>query len=309
MKKPRAILFLLIPTIFLLSCVTSPKASGELDDGAPDFSLIPSSADIYLWADINHAKPLLEALSFEGLSHRDVVRIMDRTDTVLAAFYPEDASQRFFLAGWGNYPNLRAGFSMSFNRDWKRVKSETGSRYWYSGRNSLGIALGSSLALVSNGDPFNPGLGSDPCPPGFEEFRRSCVLSGWLNNPDKKINQFISTLGIPVQIPAEDFFFGVIKIPIDENKPDAGPWELVFKARTPNASQARSLIALFSLARMFMPRDSQFEFPDAISPQEAAGMLFARNPEQDGESIIFRIGPIDEGRIALLFNMFSLYSK
>jgi len=184
--------------ILFVSCATSPKAGPQPADKAPDFSILPDGADLYLWADIAKAKPLLEALSFEGLSGKDASQILERTDTAMAAIYSDSVNRRFFLAGWGNYPSFRAGLSMGFNRDWKTVKSDTGNRYWYSQRNKLGVALGPKAAFVSDGDPFAPGKGLDPAPQGFEEFRRTCVLSGWLNNPAATIDRFISNLGIPL---------------------------------------------------------------------------------------------------------------
>jgi hypothetical protein len=321
----RFFLFFLLSAV-LISCAPSPKAGPEREDGSPDFSVLPPGAALYLWTDIAHARPLLEVLSFEGISGGDVSQIMDRTDTVLAAFYPEGAARRFFLVGWGNYPSFGAGFFMSFSRDWKRVKSVTGNRYWHSSRNNLGIAIGPRLAFVSDGDPFSPGSGVNPAPSGFEELRRSCVLSGWLNDPSVSINRFISGIGIPLRIPAEDFFFGAVRLPadynpanntVDSNQPDAepagqAPWELVFKIRASSASQARSFAALISTARLFMQRGAgPAGTPDgaSIGPQEAVELLFANPPEQDGAFITLRMSPLDRNRIALLFSMFSLYSN
>ena len=305
-KFPASFLIL----VLFISCATSPGAGPAPEDGAPDFSVFPQGADLYLWADVERAKDLLEALAFEGTSGRDASQILERTDTALAAFYPENAPRRFFLAGWGNYPNLRAGLSMSFNSNWKKVKSETGNRYWYSAGNKLGIALGSRLAFASDGDPFSPGQGADPAPRGFEEFRRACVLSGWLNDPGVSINGFIDELGLPLQIPAEDFFFGVIRLPFEES------WELAFRIKTPSANNARSLVSLINLARFFMgkgpfpqnggPEGSE---PLSISPQEAVALLFANDPEQNEEFLTIRTGPLAKDRIALLFTMFSLYSE
>jgi len=318
LKKNRkiSVLSALCLLIIISSCATTPKLdSGSAPNagpeaGLPDFSFFPPGARLYLRADIGQAKPLLEALSFEGVSSKDASQIMERTNTAMAVLYPESEARRFFLAGWGNYPHLRAGFSMSLNRDWKRVKSETGNRYWYSARNNLGIALGPALAYVTDGDPFTPGQGVDPCPPGFEEFQRPCALAGWLNNPMEAIDRFISTMGIPLQIPAEEFFFGAVRLTEEAGRPADRNWELIFKAKTPGATQARSLITLFALARMFMPASPQIDFSgDSISPQEAASLLFANPPEQDGASIIFRAGPLDEKGIALLFNLFSVYSN
>ena len=202
---------------------------------------------------------------------------------------------------------------MGFSRDWKKVKSDTGNRYWHSQGNNLGVALGSGLAFVSDGDPFAPGAGSDPAPKGFEEFRRSCVLSGWLNNPADSINRFISNLGIPLQMPAEDLFFGAVKAPADRDSPGKEEWDLVLKIRTPSASQARSLLSLFAFARIFIrgaaAGGEQREGISSMSPMEAAVLFFANAPEQEGEFLIMRMRSLGADRIALLFTMFSVYSS
>ena len=128
------------------------------------------------------------------------------------------------------------------------------------------------------------------------------------------INGFLNTMGIPLQIPAEDLFFGAVRLPetVDAHTRE-GLWELVFKIKTPSESNARALLTLFSVARLFFQRGggAQTGFDEEItslSPQEAAALLFANIPEQDGEFLILRVSSLDENRIALLFEMFSVYS-
>lgn len=294
----------------LISCATSPKAGPEQGGGAPDFSFIPPGAEICLWADVQRSRPLLEVLSIADLGAKDASRILDLTDTAMAAFYPDGASRRFFLAGWGKYPKIRAGVSMGLSRDWKKKKSETGKRYWYSESHKLGVALGSALAFASDGDPFAaslPGLKSEEqsTPLGFEEFRRTKVLSLWLNDPKVLLDPFMDNLGIPIQIPAEDFYLGVGRLASDPAGDDQ--WELAFKIRTQSANQARSLLTLISMARLFIQRAPAGETAGGeFTVQDAAALLFANPPEQEGEFLTIRTGPVDLGRIALLFSMFSL---
>ena len=334
------ILLFLLGFVFL-SCATSPKAGPETADGAPDFSVLPSGADIYLWADVKQAKPILQLLSLGELNGKDASQILERTDTALAAFNsrgapgapavsgsPEAAGsletpgfpEHFFFAGWGNYPNLRAGFSMTFSRDWKKIKSSTGNRYWYSEVYKLGIALGSGLAFASDGDPFAVFPTLTDAPVGFEEFRRQNVLALWLNNPGVSLNRFISALGLPIQIPAEDFFMGVTRLPANQNPADKeitdARWELVITIKTPSAKDARSLLALFSMARLLtgavgqQPGSNNTQTDGAsMSPKEAAALFLANAPQQNGEYLTIRMGPLDENRIALLFSKFSIYSE
>jgi hypothetical protein len=248
------------------------------------------------------------------MNPKDVSRILDMTDSGMAAFYPDDAERRFYFVGQGNYPNRQAGFSFAFSRAWKKVKSETGNRYWYSKGNKLGLALGKNLALVSDTDPFfsNRALSSDgtlnPAPEAFEEFRRPCVLSGWLNNPGDTINRFIERIGIPITIPAEEFYFGAIKAPAEGGSGDF--WELSFKVKAPSTAQARAFLSLFTLARLFMQRGTPEESGTLfMGPREAAALLFANVPQLDGAFLTFRTEPLETGAIALLFTMFSVYSN
>jgi len=302
--------------VLLISCATTPKAGQGLVDSAPDFSILPPGADLYLWADVGRAKPLLEAIAFADFTGKEASQILDRTESFMAAFYPEGDGRRFSLAGFGKYPYLRAGASMTFSSGWKKVKSETGNRYWHSEGYNLGVAMGSVLAIASDGDPFAPGAGSNPTPQAFEGFRRACVLSGWFTKPDVPLDRFMDSLGLPLQIPAEEFFLGVKmvtdKTQIAGNLSDGDLWELVFKFKTPSAASARSLLAPFSVARLFVQRaaidDEGFPggaFP--LSPLEAAALLFANIPEQDEEYLTLYTGPLNADKIALLFNLFSVY--
>ena len=311
-------LFFILFSFFFISCATSPKAEPVLADGAPDFSVLPAGANIYLWTDVERSRPLLDVLSFGGFKGSDASKILDRTETAIAASYPEGAPQRFFLAAWGEYPKFGAGASLGFSRDWKKIKSGTGSRYWYSKSTKLGVAMGSDLAIVSNGDPFVPSSGIDPVPDGFEDFRRACVLAGWLNNPDIPLNSFMESLGIPLQIPAEDFFFGITRVPADLspaglNSTDTAPWEFVFGIRVSSASQARSLVSLFSMARFFIQMgagsEADFESDSSMSVMELVSLLFSNSPEQNEDFLTLRIGPLNENRIALLLSMFPVYSN
>ena len=328
--------------LLLLSCASTPKAGAPLADGSPDFSILPPGANVYLWINVDQAKPLLEALPLAAAAGSDASRVMDMTDTAIAALYPEDASRRFFLAGWGDYPNIKAGVSMGFSRNWKKTKSETGKRYWYSKSSKLGVALSSSVAFVSDGDPFSPGSSADPAPGGYEEFRRSCVLSGWMEEPAVPLNRFMDELGIPIQIPAEDFFFGAVSVPAasapaaseqaaSASVPAASgqaaaasaaaaakteAWEFRFKIRTQSAAQARSLLTLFTMARFFLGRGGGTT-QDASSPEgtsaekklDLARQILANPPQLDGEFLSLKTGALDTGGMALLFSMFPLNSN
>lgn len=332
MKKPSVTQIIIFLAVLLASCATAPKASFPKEDGNLELSLLPAGGKIYLWADVPQSRPLLDVLSFEGMSGRDAARILDSTASAAATVFESDHSQvgqgrRFFLAATGDYPRFRANFSLAFSKGWKKLKGSGGNRYWYSKNDNIALALGSELALVSDSDPWGIFLGEVPVeipPQPFMEFRRGMALAGWIPSPSGPINGFLDSLGIPIQIPAESFFFGAARLPgsVPGNAPEnanAGPWELVLRIKVPSASHARSLVSLFSMARLFVQRgmlqqggpwDELFSTgKGSISPQEAAAMLFANSPEQDGEFLTLRISSLDPGRMALLFNMFSVYSN
>ena len=319
-----SLLFLFIG-IFFTSCATAPKVSlpegVEVEAESPELHILPAGGRAYIWIDAAESRPLLDVLSIGGMSGKDMARILDSTETAVAAVFPEGGERRFYLAATGKFPVFAANVSMTFNRNWKKQKSPNGSSYWYSKGDGVALALGSNLALVSNIDP-NTAFTSEIPPPGFAEFRRGFALAGWLPNPSEIVDSVIASMGVPLQIPAEDLFFGASRLspntaasddnPTDDNPTDTELWEPVFKIRTASASQARSLLVLFSVARLFVQRGLIGQGAGgspSMSPQEAAALLFANTPEQEDDFLILRTAPLDAARIALLFRMFSIYSE
>ena len=295
--------------LLFVSCATGPKTTIALDDAQSALARLPAGAKLYLWVDAVKARPLLDVLSYGGKSGKDAALILDSTSSAAAAFFQgeENQERRFFIAANGNYPSFRVNFSFTFNRGWKKLKSPSGGSYWYSKADALALTLGAKLSLVSNIDPlafFNTRLPPD----GFFEYQRGLVLSGWLDNPQESINKFLASMGIPLQMPAEELFFGASRT-MEEQE----PWELVFKIKTASTIHARSLLSLFSLTRLFILRGVETqkgieEEGPYLSPEEAALILFANIPDQDGQYLTLRSAALNEGKIALLFNLFSLYS-
>ncbi|MCL2093521.1 MAG: hypothetical protein FWH12_04920 [Treponema sp.] len=303
MKRPRiwgALTLLLLAA----SCATTPRGSLHLPDGAPDFSLLPPGANVYLWADTQAARPVLEILSLGGLNSRDAAQILDRTTAVMAGFYPPGGEQSFYLAGQGNYPSGGARFSMGLSGDWSRIRSAAGGRYWHSASANLGVALGPHLAMVSDGDPLSVSSAAGEetlVPQGFEDFRRPLALAGWLGNPLSTLDSFMAFLGLPLQIPAQEFYFGL-------DSPSPYEYEMVLMIKADSPSQAGSLLALFSTARFFLLSAMSLQGADTpvLPIQEAGALLFSNLPRQEGDSLILRTPALDLDHIALLFFLFSL---
>jgi hypothetical protein len=318
LRKPESVKRLcagfFLAAFLLVSCATAPKAPFSMQEEGAELSLLPPGGSVYIWADTVSGRPLLDALSFEGRSGKDAAAILDSAKSAAAVVFPSDGEpdrRSFYLAASGDFPRVKANFSFVFSRDWKKQKSSAGS-YWHSSSENLALAMGSKLLLASDKDPFLAPSEEAPIPPGFMDFRRGLALAGWLTDPPGPLNKFISSLGLPIQIPAKDFFFGAARTP-GNDPAETRRWELVFRIRTASEREARSLLTLFSLARLFIQRGAVQEADPgealSISPQEAAALLFANEAEQDRDFIGLHTSLLDENRIALLFKMFSVYSK
>ena len=306
---------LLTSAFILLSCATSPNLENFDGEDRADFSLLPSGAKIYLWADVEKGRPLLDAVPFAGFDGKNLGGALDRTGTAVAALYPQSAARRFFLAGRGKYPNIRAGMSMAFSRDWKKKKSASGGRYWFSKSLNLGVALGPYLVFVSDGDPLErPAAAPDGAavldgvksPPGFEEFRKPCVFAGFLPESHDVVNRFASVMGLPMRIPAKEFFFGASRGPGDEVK-----WEPLFCMRFASENEAKGLFSLLALARMLMNAKGEAAAAEGSGPAPAASFLlpliFENEPELSGRDITLRMTPMTTEELSLLFRIFSVY--
>ncbi|GHV87550.1 hypothetical protein AGMMS50255_8460 [Spirochaetia bacterium] len=319
-----AILFAAL--LFVLgSCATTPRAA-LLPPDSPEIEYLPLApgAVVYVFADMDGARPLLNRIGPGGISGGQAAEILDRTRYAAAAMYPAESGQNIQAVAWGNYPSTRAQFAFTFSKDWKKHKSAEGKSYWYSGRNGLSVALSPGQAFVAMGaagggqnkknplDPFasSPGTAS---PEGFAEFCRGAVLSLWLENPAAPLDRFLSEMNLPLQIPAEQLLVSLHPVPAEEPQQEAAPGETSYEAhlriKTPSLSQARAMLTIFSMARLFASSVATAS-PSVAPPSMTAllPILFANPPVQDGAFLNVRTAPMDSGEIALLFGMFSVYS-
>ena len=308
MKKQKIKFYglLLAASVLAAACATVPKNTAAAD--TDEFSLLPPDGAMYIWADIKETRPLLESISFDDLDLKKAGSVLDRSETA-AAVFSGAGTERFFINLRGKYPVFQAGFSLTFNRDWKKVKSLTGNPYWFSKKFGIGLALDAQRALVSPEDPFArlPSGRTVEVPAGFNEFREGAVMSGWITDPEKTVNEFLSSLGLPIQLPAEDFFFNVVKSK-DSNNRDM--WELVFRVRTPSVNQARALVTIFSLARIFI-----INMPSGSAQDEKPGIanflpaLFKNAPQRDDDVLTLVSDAFTTRETALLFSAISVYSQ
>jgi hypothetical protein len=286
---------------------------------------LEAGASVYLLIDVPEVRPILTQVQIEGLSSADAAQALDRTRYAVAAFYPPESGRKFQAVAWGNYPSFFAGFSFTSKRGWQRQKSQNGKSYWFSAGQGLSLALSGSQAFLAGAvdvpdvtpgaampggaagpqqrraaDPYNQGAGVD-IPPDFTLFRGDSPLALWMEEPAGPLARFLSGLGLPLQIPAEELMASLTTV----DTGDSGTlYEIRMRIKTPGESSARSLVTLFSYARLFLPQGN-----GEVDGLDLLSLLFARTPEQEGSYLNLRTAPLDEQGVALLFKQFSVYSN
>jgi hypothetical protein len=286
------------------SCKTAPAVPNAVINET-EFIPLESGAMVYLFADVKAARPILELMPILEMNNKQTRQMLDRTDTAVAAFYPTENGRRFQLAAWGKYPSFRAGLGFGMSKSWKKRRSPAGYSYWYSSSDRLSISMDAKQAFVTSwvndtgGDSMAAGQGIEN-PDGLGEFRRGAILSCWLEDPGPRINRIFEELELPMQLPAERIFVSV--------SPAAGQkYEAIIRMRLSNASQARALVTLFSLARNFMGSPAQADDEEMGLMDVMISVLFANPPVLDGRDINLKTAVLGEKEIALLLEMFSVY--
>ena len=308
---------LLCALSLFLSCATRPPVVEPGPGG--EFAALDGGGMAYFTVDVPGARPILDLAQFEGIRGRQAVEILDLTDTAVGAVYaPEGgetapvvparkeagpSSRRYLIAALGKYPAGRAGFAFTFSAEWKKLKSPAGKRYWYSRREDIALVLDARSALVSNADPY-PRSAAVEIPGAFPQFRDNAVLAGWLRSPAVPLNRFMAQLNIPIQIPADLLIFAVYpaegESSIEEGEEEKRFYTAGVRLETQSPSQAKALASMLSLVRLFAA--------DTPLPPAMAALL-TNLPEVDGTALILSTGALEPGAIALLFNMFSVYSN
>jgi len=277
-------------------------------DSAPYIPLEPGGS-VYLFA--NHdAMPIVNNFSFNNINNKQFQQMVDLTQFAVAAIYPPDGeinvprNRRYRLAAWGNYPVSRAKMALGASKDWKKQRSPvSGAEYWYAARDGLSIAMIGERALVATAagdapytpvDPFSAAPGT-ALPEGFSEFRKEAVLACWLDDPGPVINRKLTEMGIPLELPAQQLFISLFPAGGAQRSVEQQRYEARIQIQVANASQARSLAAMFAIARNFIP-------PQADSDNSAAllSVLFANPPVPDGKNLNITTAPLSAGEIALL---------
>jgi hypothetical protein len=288
----------------LFSCQTAPKT--------PDFSLgghlpLEPGGYVYLLAE-KDALPVLEQFMFNNINDKQFQQMVDMTRFAAAAVYvtPNEKTgaltSRYRLAAWGSYPSSRAKMALGSSKEWqKRRSAVSGADYWYSPQSGYSVAITAGMTLAATAaksgdeapDPFSAAPGT-ALPEGFMAFREGSILSCWLNNPALAINQKLSLIGIPLEIPAQQLFVSLF--PVDDR------YAAHLQIQLDNASQAQALVMMFTLMRNFIPLQADANSLVALLPS----ILFANPPVQDGNNLNITTAPLTVQEIALLLKFFSL---
>jgi len=133
-KKLRAIGPCLI-LLFFISCRTTQHFPEAFKDDATHAPL-ETGAVVYIFADVKKARPIIELLPIEELNDKYTKQMLDKTDYIAAALFPEKSGRRFQLAAWGNYPG-NADMAFGMNKEWKKISVSSKRFYWHSERGRL----------------------------------------------------------------------------------------------------------------------------------------------------------------------------
>jgi hypothetical protein len=298
--------------LFAFSCQTNPKVPGPVLGEANSLPL-ETGAFAYIIADVQNAMPILNQTSIFKMKTKQLQQMLDKTTSAVIAMYLPPSEKHFRLVSWGNYPVFRAKMALGFSLDWKKQRSNTsGAPYWYSAKEGLSVALDQGQAWVLStagnipAEPFSAtgdGLSEVLLPEGFNDFSRGAILSCWLYEPGPLINRKLLEMGFPIEIPAELVLVSIYPA-------GTAQYEAFLRIQVPSASQARAIVAVFSLAKVFFSLPTSDESGDSAANKSNLEILqtifFTNPPVQDDKNINIKTGILSSSGVALLFDIFSL---
>jgi hypothetical protein len=317
-KKLISFLPLLFVICYLLfACKSAPKTPEQI---LFESGMVPldKGASAYVLVDMAHARPILEKISYIPTTDKNVKQMLDRTRSAVAAVFlhSSEETRRFQLVSWGSYPASGSSIAFGSNKAWKKQRSASLNLvYWHSEKSQLSIAVTPSQAYVlaaMTKDPHDPIPSAEGIkfPDGFDEFGKGAVLSCWLSDPSSIFNKKLREMGIPLEIPAEQFF--VRLLPADDQVSASQPvsasqiYEAHVKITVPSAAQARALANVISFARAFIPSAPLDEDGAQSKIALLSAMLFTNPIVQEGGSLLIKTPASSVNEIALLFSIFSL---
>jgi hypothetical protein len=291
----------------------------------PNLLPLDIGASVYVLADVKRARSILEVLPIAELKDRQTVELLDKTDFLAAAIFPQGGSLanaqensltsesdgdesslksglRFQIAAWGNYPSFAAGVALNVNKNWKKHRAAAGYSYWHSPASGLSIAITAkqAFAAAASGDPREPVASTGVAPPkGFGEFSRlasieaasievRAPLSCWLENPGPVFTQTLNAAGVPLRFPVQQLFINLY------HDASSDQYEALIRMYFENASQARGMAAVLNLAATFSA--------GASNPLIA---LFTANPPVPTDNYLdIKTASMNAQELAVLMQMF-----
>lgn len=301
----------------LSACATKPQAvkpavpkPETFYEGRSEFALMAEGASVYIHAQVQQVRPILDSLKLGGMTGAEIKEFLDMSDVLTAAVFSPLEERHFYAAALGNFPSVRGGLFFGASKDWETKTSSTKMPYWHSARSRLSVSLNPKQAFISDDDPFVPPPGAQ-APEALAALKKDSVLYGWMNEPAPALNRMIASFGMPVQIPANRILFAVYPASpgkaneqTAKNKTkDSELYTAVLRFETSSASQANALVSIFSLARLAL---AIADFSAHKDLETLVRAFFWQNPRADGNALILNTGTMKGEDIALLFNLISL---
>jgi len=292
-KNSKSIKYLFL--IFLLiSCHTTPITSDTIFEKM-EYVPLDNNGFAYIFTNVKEARPILDILPIQQLKNWQANLILENTEMAAAALFTRESGRRFQVAGWGNYPSLRARVALFFNTTWKRQRSTSGT-YWSSALQKISVVINPKqvFAVAWHDTHINPVPASSgvKMPEGFTQFMRGAALACWMESPALILNQILVNEGIPVNIPANQLFLNL-------NPRDGNQYEVLFRLRFENAAQARTIAGVLALAGAFAANRNSL----------MSSLFFANPPVLNGRNIDIKTALLSEQEITLLLQMFLIYWK
>jgi len=265
----------------------------------------------YIIADTKTSGPILENLNIVEINKRVYRQLLDRTNFITAAIYPQGNDLRFQLSARGRYPVSRIKTFFGFSKYWKKARSpESGMSYRFSSVHRMSVAVNSAQAFVSSfgsaasaAAPYSA-VGTE-APEDFFETGKGSALSCWLENPSPMLNKYLEDMGIDLAIPAQRLFISFF--PVNNQG-----YEANLLLQFPFTAQARAIGNLLSMGRDYNTLNEDTADHAAISaPAEDSreilvSILFSNPPVHDDKNLTIKTNALSVEEISLLFDMFSL---
>ena len=293
-------------SFLVFSCKTTPTG-GTFYEGRSGFALMPPGAPLYLMAEVQEVRPILDSLVLGGMSGGELKSFLDKSDRLVLAVFNNPGERHFHAAATGKFPS--GGLFFSTSKDWEKKTSASGLPYWYSARSWLAVSLSPKEAFISDVDPFVAPPGATT-PEALSGMQQGAVLSGWMDDPAQALEKLKTAFGLPIEIPAEKFLFAVY--PADDadgtnkkTKPDGNTrYSASLRFEMPTAAQAAGLVMIFAMARLGM---ANADFSAYKEMEALARAFFTNSPRQDGSALVLKTGALSGKELALLFNTISVY--